>query len=107
MHHYTVAAIDVTDQTWTREYVEKVTPMVEAAGGRYLSRTFRIDKLEGDRRAPQLFLLIQWPSKEAAETFYGSAAYRPYRERRLNGSRSELFLVAGEDVSQTARIPGL
>lgn len=40
----------------------------------------------------------------AAEAFYESAEYRPYREARIAGSHSEFFLVAGEDVNGVARI---
>jgi uncharacterized protein (DUF1330 family) len=105
MKHYAVAEIDVTDPSWVAEYVEGVTPLVEARGGRYLARTVRIEKLEGDRAPRQLFLVIEWPSKADALGFYESDEYRPYREARIRGSHSEFFLVAGEDVNGVAQIP--
>jgi uncharacterized protein (DUF1330 family) len=103
MRHYTVAEIDVTGRGWAREYVENVTPLVESYGGRYLARTPNFEKLEGDREPPQLFLIIEWPSKQAADDFYASDEYRPYRDRRQRGARNELVLVAGEDVNGLAR----
>jgi uncharacterized protein (DUF1330 family) len=106
MKHYTVAELDLTKRGWAREYVTNVTPMVERRGGRYLARTTTIEKIEGERAAPQMFLIIEWPSKEAADEFYASEEYRPYREARLAGARNELFLVAGEDVNGVARIDG-
>jgi uncharacterized protein (DUF1330 family) len=102
--YYAVAEIDITDPGWVREYVENVTRIVERRGGRYLARTDRVDKVEGDREAPQTFLIIEWPSKEAAESFYESDEYRPYRERRIDGARNQFLLVAGEDVTGTARM---
>jgi uncharacterized protein (DUF1330 family) len=104
MKHYAVAELDVTDPAWVPEYVEKVTKMVEARGGRYLARTTKIERIEGEREAPQVFLIIEWPSKEAAEAFYESDEYRPYRDSRQRGARNEFFLVAGEDVNGVARM---
>ncbi|HEY2398542.1 MAG TPA: DUF1330 domain-containing protein [Solirubrobacteraceae bacterium] len=100
MNYYAIAEIDLTDPSWVAEYVENVTPMVEARGGRYLARTQHLEKLEGKRPGPGVLLIIEWPSKAAAESFYESADYAPYRRRREAGARSELVLVAGEDSSR-------
>jgi uncharacterized protein (DUF1330 family) len=104
MKYYVVAEIDLTDPSWVSEYAKNVTRMIEQAGGRYLARTPKIDKLEGERKAPQLVVLIEWPSKEVAETFYRSEEYRPYLQSRLKGARNELVLVAGEDVTGTRSV---
>lgn len=104
MKYYAVAEMDVTDPAWIGDYVANVTSMVERRGGRYLSRTARVEKVEGERPAPQVIVLIEWPSKEAAEEFYASEEYRPYREARGAGARNEFLLVAGEDVNGLARI---
>jgi uncharacterized protein (DUF1330 family) len=104
MKYYAVAEMDVTDPSWIRDYVTNVTGMVERRGGRYLSRTARIEKIEGERTPPQVIVLIEWPSKEVAEEFYASEEYRPYREARGEGARNEFLLVAGEDVNGLARM---
>ncbi|MGA2320660.1 MAG: DUF1330 domain-containing protein [Solirubrobacteraceae bacterium] len=104
MKYYTVAELDITDPGWVADYVANVTGMVERRGGRYLSRTARIEKIEGERTPPQVFLIIEWPSKGAAEEFYDSEEYRPYRERRRRGARNEFVLVPGEDVNKAARM---
>jgi uncharacterized protein (DUF1330 family) len=62
MKYYAVAEIDIKDPSWVRAYVENVTGMVERRGGRYLARTAQIEKREGDRTPPQIFLIIEWPS---------------------------------------------
>lgn len=103
MKYYAIAEINMTDPSWIRDYVANVTPMVERRGGRYLARTPKIEQVEGER-APQGFLLIEWPSKEAADEFYESEEYRPYRESRQAGSTGELFLIAGEDINGVAQI---
>ena len=105
MKYYSIAEIDVTDQSWVAAYVANVTPLVERAGGRYLARTPKVEKIEGERPRPQIALVIEWPSRAAAVAFYESAEYRPYRESRIAGARNEFMLVAGEDVAKAARLP--
>jgi len=104
MKYYSVAEIEITDQSWVLAYVNNVTRLVERCGGRYLARTSRIEKLEGERKTPQIFLIIEWPSKDVAQAFYESDEYRPYRQSRLEGAKNEFLLVAGEDMTKTAQI---
>jgi uncharacterized protein (DUF1330 family) len=94
MKYYAVAEIDIKDPSWVRAYVENVTGMVERRGGRYLARTAQIEKREGDRTPPQIFLIIEWPSKAAADEFYASDEYRPYLEHRRNGAKSSSWSPA-------------
>ena len=104
MKHYAVAELEITDPGWVRDYVEHTTALVERFGGRYLARTSNFRKLEGERPAPQIYLVIEWPSREAAEAFYESEEYRPFRDSRRRGSRGEFALVAGEDATGAARV---
>ena len=104
MKHYAIVEIDITDSAWVPEYVKNVTRMVEERGGRYLTRTSMVEKIEGERKAPQLVVLLEWPSKDAALAFYHSEEYRPYRQSRLQGARNEFMLVPGEDVANVAQI---
>jgi uncharacterized protein (DUF1330 family) len=104
MKYYSVAEIEITDQSWVPAYVENVTRLVEQCGGRYLARTSKIEKLEGERKVPQIFLIIEWPSKDVAKAFYEYAEYRSYRQSRIEGARNEFLLVAGEDMTKTAQI---
>jgi uncharacterized protein (DUF1330 family) len=105
MKYYSVAEIEITDQSWVSAYVKNVTKLVEQSGGRYLARTSRIEKLEGQRKVPQIFLIIEWPSKDVATAFYECDEYRPYRQSRIEGATNEFLLVAGEDMTKTAQIP--
>lgn len=104
MKYYAVAEIEITDRSWVQNYVQSVTKMVEAHGGRYLARTSSVERMEGERKLPQVFLIIEWPSREAALAFYESEEYRPYRQSRLDGARNEFVLVPGEDVTGVAQI---
>ncbi|MFB5652374.1 DUF1330 domain-containing protein [Leptospira wolffii] len=104
MKYYSVAEIDINSVRWVPSYIRNVTKMIEEKGGRYLARTTNMEKMEGERPLPQLFLIIEWPSKEAARDFYESEEYKPYLENRLKGSKSEFFLVPGEDVNGVAHV---
>ena len=73
--------------------------MVEQHGGRYLARTPKIEKVEGERKAPQIFIIIEFPTKESAISFYSSAEYQPYLLAQKNGASTEMVLVAGEDFA--------
>lgn len=104
MKYYCIAEMDITDPSWVPEYVKNVTGMVERAGGRYLARTSNIELIEGERQRPQIFLLIEWPSREALFAFYNSEEYAPYRKRRVDGARNQFWLVSGEDAAHLAKI---
>ena len=106
MKYYAVAEMEITERSWVAEYVKNVTPMVEKHGGRYLARTSKVERLEGERKLLPVFLIVEWPSKEAAEAFYESKEYRPYRERRIAAAKNEFLLVAGEDMTKTALVAG-
>ena len=104
MKYYAVAEIDITDPSWIPAYVENTTKLVEQHGGRYLARTPNFEKVEGERTPPQIYLIIEWPSKETADAFYNSEQYKPYLDSRRDGSNGEFVLVAGEDINGAARI---
>ena len=104
MKCYAVAEIEVTDPAWVREYITRVTGMVERRGGRYLARTPQVERIEGERDTPQTFLIIEWPSRQVAEEFYESEEYAPFRDARIAGARNEFLLVAGEDSNGVANV---
>jgi uncharacterized protein (DUF1330 family) len=102
--YYCVAELDITDRGWVPAYVENVTKLVERFNGRYLARTSKVEKLEGERTPPQIFLIIEWPSRDAALAFYKSDEYAPYLRSRMEGAANELLLIAGEDITGAARM---
>jgi len=101
--YYSVAEMEITERSWVAEYVKNVTRMVEQRGGRFLARTSNVQKIEGERKLPQVFLIIEWPSKKTAMD--KSEEYGPYRGRRIAGAKNEFLLVAGEDMTKTAGVP--
>jgi len=105
MNYYVIGEVDITDQGWVPDYIKNVTGMVERRGGRYLARTSMVERLEGERRPPQILVILEWPSKESAVAFFESEEYRPYRQNRTAGAKNEFLLAAGEDLAKAAHIP--
>ena len=99
MKYYAVASLNFKNPLWIQDYLRDVTPMVTKVGGKYLARTSKIEKIEGTAALPESMLIIEFPSKEAAEQFYYSEEYQPHKEARLNGSVGDFFLIAGEDIA--------
>jgi len=101
LKYYIVTELNVTNDNWVPSYLENVTRLVEQHGGRYLARSSKIEKVEGERQVPQLIAIVEFPSKEAATSFYTSAEYQPYLRQRQEGASTEMVLVAGEDIAIT------
>ena len=56
-------------------YIEKVRPIVERHGGRYLVRTERLAHLAGDWR-PDRVIVIRFPDKTALEACFASEDFQ-------------------------------
>jgi uncharacterized protein (DUF1330 family) len=105
MKYYAVVELDIIDQAWIPAYVANVTKLVERHGGRYLARTDKVQKVEGERSAPELLVIVEWPSETAAKAFYESDEYRPYLQSRIKGAKNQFTLAPGEDITGVAKIP--
>ena len=71
--------------------------VVAKHGGKYLARTASHESLEGDREAPALRVIIEWPSKDAAHAFMKDPDYAAHLAARSNGSVSHHTLVEATD----------
>lgn len=89
----------MTDDSWVEEYLPAVTALVHKHRGEYLARTTSMERVEGNAELPDVFVVIAWPSREAAESFYNDPEYRPYLQARLAGADNDFVLVAGKDIA--------
>ena len=99
MTYYAVVRVTLTDESWVEEYLPNVTALVDKHGGKYLARTMTMERLEGDAELPSVFVIIEWPTKAAAQAFYADPEYQPYLQNRLAGAKNDFVLVAGEDIA--------
>ena len=75
MAAYILAQLEVHDPDGFQRYREKVAPLVEQFGGRYLVRGGEITELEGQFPAPRL-VIIEFADRSQAERWYRSPEYQ-------------------------------
>lgn len=96
MAYYSVLAVTPKNTDWVPGYVGPVTALVGRHGGKYLARTASHQRLEGEGEAA-LRVIIEWPSKEAAQAFMKDPAYAPHFKARTDGAKNEHYLIEGKD----------
>lgn len=101
MSVYVVANVKILDDGWVPAYAARVHKIVERHGGKYLSRSANITPLEGDPLDATVVVIVEFPTKSAAEAFMSDPEYAPYQESRKKGSVSRLYLIDSTDVAGT------
>jgi uncharacterized protein (DUF1330 family) len=101
MSVYLIAEVKVTDPAWVPDYAARVHELVHRHGGRYLSRSGNVRRLEGESPETSLIALLQFPSAEAADAFYSDPQYLPFADARRRGGESRLRLIDDTDVAGT------
>ena len=91
---YLIADIRVHDPQGFAAYREQVPEVVARFGGRYLVRGGAMHDLEGEASFVRL-TIIEFPSRDAARTFYDSPDYAPLRTLRERAATSTMTLVEG------------
>lgn len=99
MSVYVIAEVKVTDDAWMPEYVATVHDLVARHGGKYLSRSANITAIEGDPPDATVIALLEFPSPEAARAFADDPDYDPFRQARIAGSVSRLYLIDDSDAA--------
>ena len=94
MAAYVLAQLDVHNPTDFEAYREKVAPLIEAFGGRYLVRGGEVTSLEGELSAPRL-VIIEFENRAAAERWYHSEEYQQILPLRLNNADGSAVIVDG------------
>jgi len=90
---YIIAEVDVTDAAVYQTYVDRNTPIVQSAGGRFLSRGENLAALDG--MAPKRFAIFQFDNMEKAKAYRDSAAYKELIPVRDRSSKYRSFIVEG------------
>ena len=99
MSVYLIADIKVTDDGWVPEYAANVHKLVEKHGGRYLSRSGNIETLEGETKDSTLIAILEFPSRDALDSFATDPEYAPYGRARQSGSVSNFYVIDDTDVA--------
>lgn len=99
MSVYLIADIKVTDDGWVPEYAANVHKLVEKHGGRYLSRSGNIETLEGETKDSTLIAILEFPSRDALDSFAADPEYAPYGQARQSGSVSNFHVIDDTDIA--------
>ncbi len=97
MTYYSVLDVTPTSEDWIPDYLPAANARVAAHGGRYIARTANHEQVEGSPQEAGLRIIIEWPSKDAAEAFMADDEYAPHLAERTKGSVSHHYLIAGKD----------
>ena len=93
--YYLLVDVDIHNIDEYKKYLDKVKPMVEKYGGKYLIKGGEIDAKETDLWKPTRIVLVQFPNKISALNWYNSEEYRPLKNLRLNNATSNILFIEG------------
>mgnify|MGYP002882850282 CR=1 FL=1 len=91
---YVIAQLKVTNPENYKEYIEKVTNVIEKFGGEYLARGGDHQVVEGEDNFPRI-IIIKFPSYEKALEWYNSKEYKPIKQIRLDNSEGTNIIIKG------------
>ena len=88
-----VANIRVNDPEVFKKFSQTALPIIEQYGGKILARGPHADRHEGD--VAGVVTLLEFESKEAADTFYHSKEYQAAKAVREECSDTDLMIAEG------------
>ena len=97
MAYYSVLDVTPTTDSWIPDYLPVANRLAAKHGGKYLARTTSHEQVEGTDAPAGLRIVIEWPSKEAANNFMNDPEYASHLKARTEGSISNHFLLEGKD----------
>ena len=101
MKAYLIALVRVDDAETYRQYTARTPALIAKAGGRFLVRGGPVETLEGAPFRDRL-VVLEFPSMEAARTFYASPDYRDAMHFRTESSAATFLLAEGVPEGMTA-----
>ena len=90
---YAVANIRVRDQDKFQQFSGMAGPAIKKYGGKVLARGLGAERLEGDLSG--IVMMIEFESKDAANTFYHSEEYQAAKAIREECSDTDFMIIEG------------
>jgi uncharacterized protein (DUF1330 family) len=94
MKAYVIAEETIRDQAMFDSYRAAVMATLEPFGARFIVRGGRLTVVEGEWPHTRV-VVIEFPSREAAENWYRSPAYQKVLPLRLKSSDGNLVIIDG------------
>lgn len=92
MPAYIVVDVSIHDPETYERYKALVPPSLAQYGGKFLVRGAKTTTLEGSWK-PQRFVIVEFPSGDAARAWWGSPEYAEAKALRQASSHTEMLLV--------------
>ena len=92
---YMIGDVDIKNIEEYKKYMEKVKPMIESYGGEYLIRGGDIDALETNLWEPTRMVLVKFPDKNLAMSWYNCNEYKSFKRIRFETATSNIIMVEG------------
>lgn len=95
MAAYFIVSIEIDDPARRGpydEYIERVKPIVESFGGRYITRSEKVTPFAGGWR-PSRVIVIEFAGREALEACFSSPQYSAVAPLRENTVRTSAIIV--------------
>lgn len=95
MKAYLLIDVNIIDLDGFMEYVKRIPELLQKHAGNYLVQGVTPTVIEGDSGVPQRSVLIEFPNREAAESFLAERAQSDLHEVWARTTNSRILLVDG------------
>lgn len=86
--------VRVDDPERYKQYTAETPAIIQSHGGRFVVRGGPVEAIEGPEFGDRL-VVVEFPSKEAAKTFYHSPEYQKIMGHRTASAESRFLLADG------------
>lgn len=94
MPAYLIARVEISDPKQYAQYIAAAPAVVEQYGGRFVVRGGDVTILEGPAGGAR-WVVVEFPSIDAAKTFYDSPEYTAARGLRAGAAKGEFVVLDG------------
>jgi uncharacterized protein (DUF1330 family) len=106
MATYVVGDIQITDPAAFQTHVPRALATIARFGGRVIAGGGKVDLLEGGPMPERIFI-IEFPTADAARSWYGSDEYQAALKVRQSAAHGRVFLIEGAEISAAVPVAGL
>ena len=96
MSAYFIIQINVNNPNNYKEYISKVTPIVENFGGKYVVRGGKSKNVEG-KWPYERTVIVKFPSYEMINKWHKSDEYKPIKKIREDNAECNAIIIEGID----------
>ncbi len=93
MKAYVIGRMNIHCKEWMDKYYATVPQLIESHGGRLVVRGGNPQRLEGEEALPDAAVLLEFPSRDHALTFWNSEEFQPFVKLRQTGAVLQAMLV--------------